>query len=240
MVAKTCFTLVEALSVAAIFLLLFTLLNPTLNKMISYSQQVQCAKNLRHIGVGVNLYVDDHGGRTAYAPNGGSIFKKDGSFVPVKSRHASWAARYHQTEVIDKASLVCPSMLKMADFGHKNDLYLFMDVNYALNPWFANKSMSSFESPSTMIMLQDHYEHRMDSIASDTLALAPGKQHNLLQWREGKFASNHPTAIQEVFRHQGKSQILWVDGHASNIAETLGHDVPVNWYVDGFKVPMPK
>jgi len=65
--ARSAFTLVEMLVVAAISAMLLALLLPAVNAAREASRRGQCASNLRQIGVGLHLY---HGAHRAFPPGG--------------------------------------------------------------------------------------------------------------------------------------------------------------------------
>ncbi|MDD3885956.1 MAG: DUF1559 domain-containing protein [Victivallaceae bacterium] len=61
---KTCFTLIELLTVIAIIAILAALLVPAFNRARTASRKSSCASNLKEIGLGLHMYIADNRYRT--------------------------------------------------------------------------------------------------------------------------------------------------------------------------------
>ena len=63
---KMAFTLIELLVVIAIISILAALLLPALSKAKAHAHATTCKNHLHQMGLALNLYVDEHGGRYPY------------------------------------------------------------------------------------------------------------------------------------------------------------------------------
>lgn len=93
------------------------------------------------------------------------------------------------------------------------------------------RRMSSYRSPSTIIFAQDAMSTWIAGQETDTLS-SFGGAFNLTNYRPGGpvYAATN-AGLREYYRHQKASNILWLDGHVSQINESDGRDVPQEWYM---------
>lgn len=107
------------------------------------------------------------------------------------------------------------------------------------------RRVTDFRHHSETIVMHDHPESMLDD-NGDMYHINPNAQYgmsnypnlpsaiwqNLVQWKDASMSGNdYYTGIdREHWRHMGSSNILWLDGHISNLRETLGQDVPYAWY----------
>ena len=130
----------------------------------------------------------------------------------------------------------CPSSNGMSrDYGVPDPTF---PISYAINGYVTGSSapryrkLASYRVPSNVILAQDAVKTRLTggvyAGASDTLS-AWTSSNNLRDWRPPSgvayLAGAHPDALREYYRHSRRSTVLWIDGHVSTIAESLGADV---------------
>jgi prepilin-type processing-associated H-X9-DG protein len=119
---------------------------------------------------------------------------------------------------------------------------------YGLNVFVTRQRTARFDKPSEMIVAHDACEHVIegngDLIAAwETVSGTPALTWtrvpiNLRQWRPGVAGANgsspiaYAQGIVEYFRHKRRSNVLWLDGHVSQIDETFDRNakIPLRWY----------
>jgi prepilin-type processing-associated H-X9-DG protein len=102
------------------------------------------------------------------------------------------------------------------------------------------RKLTEFKRPAETIILHDHYEALMDFNPNDygdayyiPSYLTGASRKNLMQWRRQEAIRQDIGSISECWRHDGFSNILWLDGHTKPLKETLGEDVSYRWYHGG-------
>lgn len=103
------FTLIELLVVISIIALLIAILLPVLTKAREVSQQAVCMSNMRQIGLGMFIYMNDHDGECF--PNGpslGGFYTIPGNRLNLTQFHLKIAPLLNENEEV----FTCPAVLQ--------------------------------------------------------------------------------------------------------------------------------
>ena len=243
---KKGFTLIELLVVIAIIALLLAILMPALRKVKQQARNSVCQAHLRGVGLGLALYLGDNDG-AFYMPKAGiwgsnqiMWYNANGTIIDKDDSRSYWGVAYH--EYVQSPKLFgCPSSeqphwfhespqdAKIASYGQNSYM------RYLKGTRLTNNNVNV--TPAEFILCQDHFEQLLDD--NGDMLYRQG-QTNIPQWRPGGASWGgqfYENAIFEIYRHNrtgkyesGHCNTLWLDGHASPIAYSLGEDVPKRWY----------
>ncbi|HQG48242.1 MAG TPA: type II secretion system protein, partial [Sedimentisphaerales bacterium] len=250
---KNGFTLVELLVVVATIAVLMGILMPALGKARKAAQRVACAAHQRGFGLAFQTYLQDNDYWSHWGPNRGFWYIQDPrkpnaakTMADKNDTNAYWGIAYYPYAQ-DMDLFHCPSSrYQLQTWNSQSDVELYRWAHFGLNGFVANRKVSKIKQPGEMIVIQDHFEQKLDN-NGDMLHIRPGEFCNLPQWRHH---SQFPDALIEIFRHSrtsnamettspwdpqgtGLSNTLWLDGHVEPIRQTHGQDVPARWYTGG-------
>jgi len=246
------FTLVELLVVIGIIAILIAILLPVLSQARKAAQRTQCMSNLRQIGMATQFYRQAYKDYFHLAPNGGNWERPVGTVLLADDPWAYWGVAYIQfiSDVRDMNNLSganaeavmersrslwrCPSSgLMDPDTGYSTQA---QPATYGLNKAITGQRAVSFRNHSETIVAHDAAEQLLDGngdlltnyeLNGSTWSPAPT---NLRQWKDGGASYAFATAVDEFYRHNKWSNVLWMDGHVAGIYKSDGKDVPVRWY----------
>jgi prepilin-type N-terminal cleavage/methylation domain-containing protein/prepilin-type processing-associated H-X9-DG protein len=245
--SRRAFTLIELLVVIAIIAILAALLLTALSSAKKKAAQTACMNNLRQLGLGMKMYVDDNGGTFP------GIASRTYGFHPEDWIY--WrtnAALYPQFEKspiltsipgLQKPSLRCPLDIGDGDrlAAHYHDkygpyLFSYSFTGYGLDRTNRNIGMSSVVDKKGRI-----YLFKEDSVNNPSqkimLAEEPGSTNrndnpnsamsNPMPIEDGRWI---PTELNGnrgdplTIRHGGKADVTFTDGHVEAVTPDFGAD----------------
>ncbi|MFC1766133.1 type II secretion system protein [Planctomycetota bacterium] len=246
----TAFSLIELLVVIGVIALLLALLIPSLQVAREQTKELVCKSNLRGVGVGITLYLDDHNQQMpdmfTYTNNSNGHLWWDERGTPLKPSdyRAYWGIAFID-HVRKREVFGCPTFRNFCNIIAQDLLYggdpkFIYTSAFSANGWLSQEKMLRLPHPSEVLLAHDHMEPRMEhgNIAerSDMLFAGPTGV-NLTHYRQG---ANRANWYRGIFRHavrkgdnwqtDGRLNALWLDGHVSSIRETTGKTVLKRWY----------
>ncbi len=206
------FTLIEILIVLAIVMLLAALLFPVLNRVRNGARSVACQSNLHQIGLAMQLYTENYGGRyPAYGAQPPSCTWVDAMVPYTKS-----------TQVF-----ICPSD---PDETYESGCGLQQDVNGAprtLNGGYALSVPELARQISTMrVRVPSRFILVTDARSTTDQVIAVGSMSE-------PFLS--PDTLKELsiaFRHTERANALFADGHSKSLSPEEAGD-SAQWHLSG-------
>ena len=245
---KKAFTLIELLVVMSVISVLLAILMPALRKARQGAYSLTCSAHQRGFGLAFQAYLQDNEFWSHWGPNRGywQIPGSNNTMADKNHTDAYWGIAYFEYAE-NRDVFHCPSSRFQLQTWHASDaIEIYHWAHFGLNGFVANRNTSRIKSPVEMIVLQDHFEQKLDN-NGDMLHVKDADIYNLPQWRNH---STYPEALIEIFRHgrtssaidirapfdpvgTGFSNTLWLDGHVSRIGQTRGRDVPARWYTGG-------
>lgn len=255
---KLGFTLIELLVVIAIIAILAALLLPALSKAKEQGRRIKCVSNLRQIGLGVTMYVEDNNNSFHHVngsiPNHGQWTIDPRSSVQLAPDHplAYWGIAYVAYFGGTKEIYRCPSARIVDEWreeGKRFPRQFWLNSTYGTHQFLVNPydkrqprpmKVSDLESPQTTIFAQDAAEQRMEG-PDDSWGLFPGHREILTQWRFS-LAALYPEHQMETewYRHGLQGNTLWVPGNISTFRfRGFEQGVDYRWYTGAMPAEQP-
>jgi prepilin-type N-terminal cleavage/methylation domain-containing protein/prepilin-type processing-associated H-X9-DG protein len=246
------FTLIELLVVIAIIALLMGILLPALSRVKDQARDQACRANLRSVGLGVTMYLQDaeyrmpelHIEPRTNQCNGHLWWDDRGRPLTTNDNRSYWGIAYldyvEEREVFGCAAFrnFCETIAQ--DLLYGGDHKLIYTSAFAANGWLSREHTMRIPHHAEVIVAHDHMEPRIENgeQAGNSDMLFPSPTGiNLTHYREGggraawyRGIFRHNIRSSERFRTGGTLNILWLDGHVSPRKETTGEGVLKRWY----------
>lgn len=232
------FTLIEMMLTIAIISILFALGVATVNSIRMKAHEVACLSNMREIGRGVLFYTQENDGR--YPPHYGGFQTKEGGRTLVWYGHiAPYATDWDMSFYTPMASIFyCPankianpqsgvtyaSTAEPAVRKHYSYGYNYYHLT-TLKTYYPNTRSISINNLSSLVLISEIPNIEDES---DSSPFPP----NAIDLNEGNLAQYPAHKPELSHRHEGRSNIVFADGHAEPryIKKFLGEEYDIyNW-----------
>jgi len=209
------FTLVELLVVISIIGLLAGLAVPAINGALKKAKSGACLANLRQIGLGLITYAAEGSG---------------GTFPQSTGQDAAWATelgKYINTTTQSKKSIfVCPGCEKPVTEGTDTTVAITYGVHSALVDPTKNVAINDVIRPSDVILVGDVCQDPGNKGWSPNRIENPAIFSTQSGGRSGTSLDAAIAVTEDTdtgnnawlrYRHQGRVNVVMVDGHAESI-----------------------
>lgn len=221
------FTLVEMLVVIAIIAILASLLIPTINKARDSAQSVKCMSNLRQIGGMTEAYLADSGNRfpPSWSWDNGPSGGGGSTWLEWLVAETQFGWDFDKARAAISSGQVpsrCP-VRTMSDAayqaanGGREDWYSY-GINYRFIDGIPTMPDGEFH--------QEMKSRLAVQKPSQTIYVADSKAET----GQGSLINSGWDAAYPADRHQGRANVLWLDGHVTSELLSWLTDPANDWY----------
>jgi prepilin-type N-terminal cleavage/methylation domain-containing protein/prepilin-type processing-associated H-X9-DG protein len=243
--AKRGFTLIELLVVIAIIAVLLAILMPAMRKIKEIARETSCKSNLKNVGLAVAMYLDDYERRLPPRQSANQFlwYQSDGRTFRKAGSSGSYWGLWYKDYLKEPKIFGCPS-LQIVDrliYNVDDPSEVIRRAAFGLNSHerARHRNTNDIYRMDEFIFCTDHAEPRPECGTSDGFHNndRPAPAKNLTSYRRG---GSRFFSYRQIFRHNirypdedrtgGRANILWLDGHVTDLEETTGENVPSRWY----------
>ncbi len=211
------FTLIELLVVIAIIAILAAMLLPALAKAREKARAISCISNLKQIGLAGVMYMNDYNDYNCW-----NHFYGGTSGQPP----LWWWEDMYYNYTGEAKSFLCPGTTPMSTSWNRPESSDTSMCPKIMNPLSFNYSRPDrlagyMHTTTSMAMLSDF------KFPSETCNAVDSDQMEL--WNDATFFDINNTACKIPRRHNGLTQLCYMDGHAGNIKHWEGMEKDILW-----------
>jgi prepilin-type N-terminal cleavage/methylation domain-containing protein len=238
--SRRAFTLIELLVVIAIIAILAAMLLPVLSAAKKRAAQAACINNLKQLGLGMKMYVDDNSDTFPGIASRNQYGYQSEDWIYWRTNTALYPS-FEKSPILtsvpglQKPSLRCPLDNNDADRLSFNDgdpqgpyLFSYSMTGYGLNSDNQNMGMSSVIDTSTGQTVSHLFKEASVRNPAGKIVLAEepatlsdkdGSEGSLIQ--DGRWV---PTTDPLTIRHGGKADVTFDDDHVEPVTQDFGAD----------------
>lgn len=212
---KRAFTLLEVLVVVAIIAVLAALLLPVVAQALEHGRATECLSNLRALAAANFAYVAEHDGQFVPAQDAANLVRWHGTrtsgtqtFDPTKGPLAPYLGGEGRVKICPTLAHVLTGS-KSFETGAGGYGYNAAYIGGIPGDPFTAERSGRVEHPATTVMFTDTAFPR-----STGLQEYPFSEPWVSEYEPGQYGG--PLNASVHFRHLGRANVAWCDGHATS------------------------